>query len=432
MISLLIVLAIAASVAIGYTTKFNTGLIAICFAYILGCFALDMSTRELIAKWPIGIFFVIMSVTLFYNFALVNGTLEKLALHVIYALRGMPRILPFVLFAAATLIAALGAGYYTVLAFMAPITLLLCDKINMSKLVGAVAINCGALVGANFMTSASGMIFRGLMDGSGYTEQSFAYSTAIFLATLIYSIILISLFLFIPKSNRNIGKNMTIEKPDAFDSKQRINIWLIVIMVVVVLFPPILRLVFPASETIRFINSKVDVGLVSIIMTVIALFFRLADEKQVVAKVPWGTLIMICGVGMLISVAIKAGTLDILAQWIGSNIPPYIVPVAMGVVGGFMSFFSSTLGVVCPALFPLVRGLSETMGLNPMLLFMCVVVGSQSSAISPFSSGGSLVLGSCPNDEDRGKLFPQLIFIAVPVSLALSIVVNIVITALFL
>lgn len=430
MLSLLIVLAIAASVAIGYTTKFNTGLIAICFAYILGCFGLDMTTRALISKWPISIFFVIMAVTLFYNFALVNGTLEKLALHVIYALRGMPRILPFVLFAAATLIAALGAGYYTVLAFMAPITLLLCDKINMSKLVGAVAINCGALVGANFMTSASGMIFRGLMENANYGESAFKYSTGIFFSTLCYSIILIALFLFIPRSNRNIGKDMTIAKPEPFDAKQRINLWLIIIMVVVVLVPPILALIAPGSATIKFVNSRIDVGLIGIIMTVIALFFRLADEKQVVAKVPWGTLIMICGVGMLISVAIEAGTLKILAAWIGTNIPAHLVPVAMGLVASFMSFFASTLGVVTPALFPLVPGLYENMGIDPMLLFICIVVGSQSSAISPFSSGGSLVLGSCSSDEERNKLFPRLIFIAVPASIALAVAVNSVITAL--
>lgn len=430
MLNLLIVLAIAVSVAVGYVAKFNTGLIAICFAYILGCFGLDMTTRALIAKWPIAIFFVIMSVTLFYNFALVNGTLEKLALHVIYALRGMPRILPFVLFAAATLIAALGAGYYTVLAFMAPITLLLCDKINMSKLVGAVAINCGALVGANFMTSASGMIFRGLMENSGYAEPAFKYSTGIFIATLCYSIILIALFLFLPKSNRNIGRDMTISRPEPFDAKQRINLWLIIIMVVVVLLPPIMLLAMPGSAAIKFVNSRVDVGLIAIVMTVIALFLRLADEKQVVAKVPWSTLIMICGVGMLISVAIEAGTLKILAAWIGTNIPAHIVPVAMGLVAGFMSFFASTLGVVTPALFPLVQGLSANMGIDPMLLFICIVVGSQSSAISPFSSGGSLVLGSCSSEEERSRLFPRLIFVAVPASIVLAVAVNSVITVL--
>ncbi len=48
-----------------------------------------------------------------------------------------------------TFFAGMGAGFYTVLAFMAPITLLLCDKTGMGKMVGAMAVNYGALAGAN-------------------------------------------------------------------------------------------------------------------------------------------------------------------------------------------------------------------------------------------------------------------------------------------
>lgn len=53
---------------------------------------------------------------------------------------------------------------------------------------------------------------------------------------------------------------------------------------------------------------------------------------------------MICGVGMLISVAIKAGTIKILAGWVGANIPVYLVAIVLSVIAGIMSFFSSTLG----------------------------------------------------------------------------------------
>ena len=49
------------------------------FAYLLGCFGLGMTTKELIACWPTSTMFVILSVSLFYNFAAVNGTLEKVS-----------------------------------------------------------------------------------------------------------------------------------------------------------------------------------------------------------------------------------------------------------------------------------------------------------------------------------------------------------------
>ena len=135
---------------------------------------------------------------------------------------------------------------------------------------------------------------------------------------------------------------------------------------------------------------------------------------------------MICGVGMLISVAIKAGTIKILASWIGVNVPSFLVPIAMCIVGGIMSFFSSTLGVVTPALFPIVPSIVSATGINPMLLFTCIVIGAQATAISPFSSGGSMSLGACPDDDDRAQLFPQLLFRAVPLCLSSSAVMSII------
>lgn len=387
MLSALIIAAIALSVAIGYKTKFNTGFFAMVFAYLIGCFAMGMKTKAVIAGWPISTMFVILSVSLFYNFALVNGTLEKTARYLLYACRKLPGLLPFALYLASAGIAALGAGFFTVMAFMAPITLLICKEAKMDALTGAVAINCGALSGANFMTSGSGIIFRGLMDEGGLAEVSFGYSAVIFVGSVIFSLLLIAAFRYIPKSNRNIGKGVNFEKPEAFTEKQKINLFLM-----------------------------------------IAMFFGLASQKDVIAKVPWNTILMICGVGMLINVAIEAGTIDLLASWAGSNLPAWFVPIAFSFIGAVMSFFSSTLGVVCPALFPLVPTLAETIGINPLILFACIVIGAQSSAISPFSSGGSLVLGSCTTEEERNQMFPKLLFVAVPVSVLSATVFNLVLS----
>ena len=262
------------------------------------------------------------------------------------------------------------------------------------------------------------------MDDAGYIESSFQYSAIIFIASVLFSLLLIAGFRYIPRSNRNIGKGVSFEKPEAFSSKQKINLYLMLAMILVVLIFPILNIIMPGNASISFINSKMDVGLVAIVFSVIALFLKLAPEKEVISKVPWNTIIMICGVGVLIQVAIAAGTIDLLASWVGSSLPGWLVPIAMSVVGAIMSFFSSTLGVVCPALFPLVSTIAEASGINPLLLFTCIVIGAQSSAISPFSSGGSLVLGSCSTEEERTAMFPRLLFLAVPISVVSSTIFN--------
>ncbi|TWE05318.1 UIT1 family transporter [Pseudomonas sp. AG1028] len=433
MMSLLVVTAIVVSVALGYKTKINIGLFSIAFAYLIGCFGMGLSPSDIINMWPLKIFFIIFSVCLFYSFATVNGTLEKLAEHLIYHCRKMPQLLPFAVFFTATVIAAMGAGYYTVLAFMAPITLLLCQRTGMSLIVGGMAVNYGALSGANFMSSQSGIIFRGLMTNAGISDNdAFINTTGIFLSTLVIPLLVIGAFVFLTREGRAMKASVfEASAPAALNREQKITLWLTLAMMAIVLAAPIAHILLPANGTITFINSKMDIGLIASIFSVIALLLKLGDERKAMASLPWGTLIMICGVGMLISVAIKAGTIDMLASWIGGSIPPMLVPVVFGVVAAFMSLFSSTLGVVTPALFPMVLPISQSLGLEPMVLFIAIVVGAQATSISPFSSGGSLILGSCTSEQSRATLFPQLLFKAAPIGFVAALVFNVLLTFVY-
>lgn len=430
MISLIVVLAIAISIFLGYKTKINTGFFAIFFAYFIGCFLLNLKAGEIIAMWPLNIFFIIFAVSLFYNFALVNGTLEKLSAQLLYGCRNFPQMLPFAIFFASTILAGLGAGFFTVMALMAPLTLILCKKTGLHPLLGAIAVNYGALAGANFMTSQSGIIFKTLIESAGFKDLALVYTTAIFITTFILPIIVITCLLFFTSQAKALS-NLHIDLPAPFDQKQKTTLLLISLMILIAVVFPVLHILAPQNQTIAFMNSKIDIGLLSITFSTIALLLKLADEKQVIAKVPWNTLIMICGVGMLISVAIKAGTITLLANWISSNIPTLLIPIALCLVGGIMSFFSSTLGVVCPALFPIIPSIAATSDIPAIILFVCVVIGAQATAISPFSSGGSLVLGSCSSDEDRTELFPKLLFRAVPLCLTASVVGSIIVFVIY-
>ncbi|MDC5248548.1 SLC13 family permease [Acinetobacter baumannii] len=417
----LMLMALAVSIGLGYKTKINIGFFTIAFAYLIGCFGMGLKPSEVIELWPVKIFFIILSVTLFYNFALANGALEKLASHLLYKCRKFPQFLPLAIFFAATIIAGLGAGFYTVLAFMAPITLLLCKKTNMNMIIGGMAANYGALAGANFMTSQSGIIFRSLMENTGISSQTaFSYSSGIFILTLIIPIAVLGIYtLWNRKSNSIVIED---QKPEPFDKKQKQSIFLIILMMSIVLVFPILHLVFPDVKTISFLNSKIDIAFLAITFSLISLLMKLADEKKVIALVPWGTLIMICGVGMLIALGVKLGIITTLSEWLANNVPVWVIPVLLCLISAIMSVFSSTLGVVAPTLFPIVPALALTSGLNPLVLFICIVVGAQSTAISPFSSGGSLIMASAPADIDKTKFFNQLLFKAIPVGVIAALI----------
>ncbi len=422
MLSAFIIIAIAVAIFLGYRTKINTGLFCIVFAYIIGCFVMGMKPKEVIAFWPTNTMFVILSVSLFYNVAAINGTLEKMSGALLYACRKFPGLLPFALFAVAVILSVMGATYFTVLAFLAPITLVICDESKMDKLTGAVAINCGALCGGNFPTSNLGVVFRGLADTAYEANpnleavESFGMEMQIFLFSMMFSLILVAIFRFGFKENRNIGKGVVFNKPEAFSKEQKTTLNLMILMMVVVLIFPLLKMIMPGNAAIKYIAGKVDVGLVAIIFAVIALLLKLAPQKEAIARIPWNTIIMIAGAGMLIAVAVEAGTIDMLSNWVSSNVPKPLIPIAFSIIAAIMSFFSSTTGVVAPALFPLIPALAASTGLSAPVLFACTVLGAQSSAISPFSSGGSLILGSTPKEEDRNTLFNRLLMVAVPIS----------------
>lgn len=435
-LSLAIVICIAVAIILGYKTGINTGLFCMVFAYVIGCFVMGMKPSQVISFWPVNTMFVILSVSLFYNFAAINGTLEKLSGALLYSCRKFPGMLPFALFAVAVILSIMGATFFTVLAFMAPITLVICEEAHMDKLTGGVAINAGALAGGDFPTSNLGVIFRGLADTAYESHkdlkaiESFNMEMKIFIYAVIFSLILIAVFRFCLPSNWHIGKGVTFKKPEPFDKKQRQTFTLMILMMIVLLAFPILKSIMPGNKTIAMLNSKIDVGLVGIIFAVIALLMKLAPQKEAIAKIPWNTIIMIAGAGMLIAVAVKAGTINELSSWIGSNVATPLVPIAFSFVAAFMSFFSSTTGVVTPALFPLIPALAASTGLNPEALFAATVIGSQSSAISPFSSGGSLIMASCGKEEERVSLFNRLMFIAVPTSVILCAVFNYVVTTM--
>ena len=94
MLSAAIILAIAIAIYLGYKTSLNTGLFCIVFAYLIGCLFMGLKPKAVIGFWPVSTMFVILSVSLFYNVAAINGTLEKMSGSLLYSCRKFPGMLP--------------------------------------------------------------------------------------------------------------------------------------------------------------------------------------------------------------------------------------------------------------------------------------------------------------------------------------------------
>ncbi|MBQ8648299.1 MAG: SLC13 family permease [Oscillospiraceae bacterium] len=414
MIHALVAGAAVLAVAVSCRTRINIGFPAMLAAWLIGCWGLGMTPAEVIGTWPVSIMFVVFAVSLFYNFAMLNGTLETTARWLLYAFRGAPRLLPYALYAASAVIGAMGAGYFAVMVLMIPITLLVCRESGRDPLVGVAAVNCGAQTGGDFMISGNGVVFRELIAADYGGTAAFGHSFAIFAAALVFSLLLIGVLSALLPGE---GTAARFGRPAPYTPRQRLNLILILLMMAVLLAGPVLQALRPGSA----LAARLDAGLVAILFAVLALALDLAPQDEAVARIPWNIILMVGGVGMFIQVAIRAGSVDALAALLTGSLPAWLLPPAFALVGAVLSGFSSLIGVVCPALFPLVPTVSAAAGLSPAVLYVCIIVGAHSATLSPFCSGGGLVLGACSDPALYERLYSRLLKVAVPVTVALAI-----------
>lgn len=420
--SLLIILAIVLSIFLGEKFDINTGLIALAFAYLIGCFVLGMSTKELLATWPTQLFLVIFAVSLFFNFAVVNGTLNKMADLLLYRFRKFSAFLPLILYFITALVSGLGAGFFTSVAIMGAMAMALCKSSNMNRLHASISVSLGALSGANFMPSAHGVLFNSLLLETPLADQAGLLTKDIFVVSFIYPIIVMLILIFTSRKS-GVKTEINTQKPESFTAKQKLNLGLILLLMILVLFIPALKNLFSGVEWIAYVSDRIDISLLAIVFSIIAYFCKLTDTpNKVLEKVPWNTIWLVCGVGMLIDVAVEAGTIDLLASMI-NKIPTPLVPAAVCIIAGIMSIFSSTLGVVAPLMFPMISGITAASGFSPSLIAVAIIIGAQSTAVAPFSTGGSLILGSSGlADEEQKDFYNGLLYKATPLCLLFAVI----------
>jgi len=316
-------------------------------------------------------------------------------------------LIPIALFLVCFCIAVIGPGAPAVFAFMPPFVMSVAAETRMRPLLGTVIIASGANAGAWSPIAVNGIITRQIIELAGYGSQAAHLSMGVWfnIATSHIAWFVAAYFIL---GGYKIGA-MKMKPPAPFTRHQKINLALIGFVLACVIIPVVLKSALPCL--IARVAGLMDVTLLSFIGIILALTFKIGDEKQALAQVPWTTIILMCGFGILIEIAVQAGTVKLLATSIGNSVSGSVLPYAMGVVGFLMCFFSSLLGVVLPTMYPLVPGLLMKAGqTNPVLLFSIIAIGACASGCSPFSTAGALAITGLKEDRDRQKLFKELLY----------------------
>ena len=390
------------SIYLSKKTKLNTGLFAIAFSYVLGGFLMNMSANELISNFSVKILFLLMSISLFYGYASANGTLEALASRIIYHFRKYPAVLPFVLYVVCFLMGAFGAAAPVVCSLMAPVCFAISAQTGIHPIIMTVLIASGSGAGNCVPWSSAGAIICGILADTVFADQAVGLTMKICLNFFLGGLLNLLVIYFGFKGFRTA--ELTMEKPRDLTPKQLQTLIVILSALALLVVPGMVQIVAPNPVT-KYLASHINLQLLSIIGAIVGGVLDLADSRMILKEhVPWSVMLTVCGISMLLGVASKAGAMDMVVEFLGGNVSTPLVCLTFVLIGGFLSFFTGGVTVVIPMLVPIAVSVFEARGGNLTLLASSAALGGLITAMSPFSTGGSLIAAAIPEKEDSGRL----------------------------
>ena len=405
--------ALVLALALSSISAINVGFLAIVLAWLVGVYAGKMTVDQVIAGFPISLFLTLVGLTLLFSMAQVNGTLDRITHKAVRRAAGSPGVIPFVFFAMTSILAAIGPGHIAACALMAPLAMAAAGRYGIPPFLMAIMVANGASSGSLSPIAPTGVVVEGITTKIGLGDvrwaiylNNFAAHTAIAFA----GYLALGGWRLLRKApapapalavagaaGSSVGVGMAVAPLDigpdsAFTTKQWLTCAVIAALVGSVIF------------------LKLNVGMAAFAGAVILTFARAADESAAVKAMPWGVIMMVSGVTLLVAMVEKNGGMALFSSFLSKLATPATATAVAAFFSGLISIYSSTIGVVLPALLPTVPGLIDKIGGgNPLALVSSMIVGGHLVDVSPLSTLGALCLAAAPPGTNERRLFTQLL-----------------------
>jgi di/tricarboxylate transporter len=166
------------------------------------------------------------------------------------------------------------------------------------------------------------------------------------------------------------------------------------------------------------IGFRADPAFLSIALAALLVLVRAADEKAAFDKIPWDTIMMVCGVSVLIAILQGTGGLELVTRLLAQISTPQTITGVLALFAGLISAYSSSSGVVMPAFIAMVPGLlAQLAGASPVALISSINVGAHLVDVSPLSTLGALCITNAPPGTNKDKVFRDLLLYGLSMAL---------------
>jgi di/tricarboxylate transporter len=371
-------------------------------ALLVGVVLGGMTPGQVLEGLPTDLLVTLIGVTLLFSIAECNGTLARVTARAVRACRGQTGLLPVMFFVVGFAIATIGAGATPASALLAPPAMAVAVRAGIPLFLMAIMAGNGALAGTLSPFAPTGIVAHGVMAriGLGGVEwQTFAYNA------LAHATVGIGGFLLFGGWKLFVRRDGTVQaaEPDveAMDPRHWMTVAGIVALILAVA------------------GFGVNVGMAALVIATTLVLLRTVNEQQAIQHMPWGVILMVTGVTVLISLLQETKGMELFASGLANiSTPATIAPiVAFGT--GIVSVYSSTSGVVLPAFLPLAPALAERVGgLGPLPIAWSMNVGASLVDLSSLSTVGALFMAGAPAGSDTRKLFNGLLVWGLSMSLA--------------
>ncbi|ANY08048.1 SLC13 family permease [Pseudonocardia sp. HH130630-07] len=410
---------------IATTMPVNMGALGLVAAVAVGSGMLGLSIEEVILGVPDGdeiaggfpgdLFLLLVGLTYLFALATANGTVDLLVHGAMRLVGGGLAFAPFVFFAISFGLSALGALF--AVAIVAPLALPFARRYGVNLLLMGMMVVHGALGGAFSPITVYGAFVNSTMERVGLPSDP----VVLFVTPLVVNVVIAVVIYLLLGGRSLIGRwvDPAESAPGAdeggaggsgaaasgaaatgtavaVDTRVRIE-----------------RGVTLAGIVLMAVGAAAfgwDVGVVAL---AVAIVLRLINpgRPDVVGKVSWSTVLLICGVITYVGVLTAAGTIDFVSSGITAIGAPLLAALLLCYLGGVLSAFAlsvAILGVAIPLAVPfLQQGAVPAVAMVAALAVAATVVD-----VSPFSTNGALILANAPADVDRDAFYRQMMVYA--------------------
>lgn len=383
--------------------KTEIGILMMILAFVVGRWAYGLTTKEVAAMLPADLVIIVLSVNLFFGYArkvgLTNGLVDRL----LYLTKGNTKLLPLIIIVADFLLTSLGAGAYGSAAILSPVVFTLVAEVGLNPLLAVASMFLGSSLGMWPWTEA-GSIAISLIDmmvapGTGFSTQLWSIVCALIVIGILYII------LYVCTKKKVEVDHMIVKEPEPFTNEQKKVLTVLGCIIVLLIVPMLINSIAPNPVT-AWMVSNLEVRILFLLGSLILGLMGLGNAREVVAGVPWGLILMLCGTTMFVSLSQVMGVDQTLIHFISNSIPSWLIVPALLIVGGLIGMFVNGF-VVLSTFLPMAAALGELAGVSSYAIGLCLSICVVIPAFSPFSTGGAVCLMGCTDDAVREKLIPK-------------------------